>query len=126
MPSLRVSGAARSCPDARGIARGSPNIPLGGLTSLNSRTTPSRILDDLALPGDGGGIDLGVDVTAGGAFGDPCDLLSSPLPRMDDIDIPPAGRWEEKDARSRAPAKGDAVGGPRGAGPCKEVALEGS
>lgn len=47
------------------------------------------------------------------------DVFSSaPLPRIDDIDIPPLGRWEdERLARSRMPANGDAVGGPRGADP---------
>lgn len=41
---------------------------------------------------------------------------SSPEPRIDDIDMPPDGR-DEYNARSRAPANGEAVGGPRGAPP---------
>ena len=45
---------------------------------------------------------------------------------MDEIDIPPDGLWDENDARSRTPANGDAVGGPRGAEPGRENALEGS
>ncbi len=52
-------------------------------------------------------------------------MRSSPPPRIDDIDIPPAGRNAEKEARSRSPLKGDAVGGPRGAGPDSDDALEG-
>ena len=58
--------------------------------------------------------------------GELCDFLSSPLPSIDDIDIPPDGRCDANDARSRAPAKGDAVGGPRGAEPGRDDALEGS
>lgn len=48
-------------------------------------------------------------------------LVSSPPPNIDDIDMPPEGRCgggtEDMLARSRMPEKGDAVGGPRGAGP---------
>lgn len=106
--------------------RGSLNILLGGLTSLNTRANGSRILDDLALPGDGGGIDFGVDIVAAWECGELCGFLSSPPPKIDNIDMPPAGRCEENDARSRKPAKGDAVGGPRGAEPGRDEALEGS
>lgn len=42
-------------------------------------------------------------------------LCSSPLPSIDDIDIPAPGLCEAKLARSRAPANGEEVGGPRGA-----------
>lgn len=84
------------------------------------------MLEDLALPGEGGGIELGVDVTAGGAFGELCNLRSSIPPKMEEMDIPPDGRCDEKDARSRSPANGDAVGGPRGADPGRDERLEGS
>lgn len=43
-------------------------------------------------------------------------LRSSLLPNIDEMDMPPDGR-DEYDARSRAPANGEAVGGPRGAPP---------
>ena len=56
--------------------------------------------------------------------GEPCDFLSSLPPSIDDIDIPPDGRFDEYDARSRTPANGDAVGGPRGADPGSEGALD--
>ncbi len=105
--------------------RGSPRRKLGGLLSLPLLAPGSRKLDARALPGDGGGIDLGVPVGSGGKLGDVCGFLSSPPPRMDDIDMPPDGRCDAKDARSRTPAKGDAVGGPRGAEPGSDDALEG-
>ena len=70
-------------------------------------------------------MDFGVDAAAGGAFGELCSFRSSFPPRMEDMDIPPDGRYDENDARSRAPANGDAVGGPRGAEPGREDALEG-
>jgi hypothetical protein len=84
----------------------------------------SRMLDDRALPGEGGGIVLGVGVAVGSVFGELCGFLSSLPPKMDDIDMPPGGRPDEKEARSRAPANGDAVGGPRGAEPGRAEALE--
>ena len=74
----------------------------------------------LALPGDGGGIDFGGDVAAGAICGELCDFRSSLLPRIDDIDILPPGLLEEKEARSRIPGKGDAVGGPSGTDPGSE------
>ena len=66
------------------------------------------MLDALTLPGDGGGIDFGVELD-----GESCGLLSSFPPSIEDIDIPPAGLLDEKDARSRIPANGDAIKGPR-------------
>ena len=70
-------------------------------------------------------MDLGGEAAACETCGELCDLRSSLLPRIDDIDIPPPGRLDEKDARSRAPANGEAVGGPRGAEPGSDEALEG-
>lgn len=91
---------------------GSPKL-LGGVVRLVPRSPLSRILDDLALPGDGGCIDLDVEEgPIAGPCGDPGGLRSSPPPSIADIDIP--GRWWLL-ARSRMPANGDAVGGPRGA-----------
>lgn len=55
--------------------------------------------------------------------GEPVGFFASSLPpSIDDIDIPPDGRCEEDErlARSRIPEKGEAVGGPRGAGPSAE------
>ncbi len=89
---------------------------LGGVLGLAPREKPSRILDDLTLAGDGGGMDFGVD-----ASGEACAGLSSLLPSRDEMDMPPVDLFDASDARSRAPAKGEAVGGPRGA----EEALEG-
>lgn len=114
-----------SCPSEPGGALDSPKLYRGGLKSPFPRAPPSRMLDDLALPGDGGGMVFGVDALMVVAFGELCGLRSSPPPSIDDIDIPPVGRCDESDARSRTPAKGDAVGGPRGAEPGKEDALDG-
>lgn len=63
-----------------------------------------------------------VDGNPAEPWGELVGLLGSSLPpRIDDIDMPPDGRCdaEEDDrlARSRIPEKGEAVGGPRGAGP---------
>ena len=74
------------------------------------RPYPSRMLDERALVGDGGGMDLAVELG-----GEPCALRSSLPPSIEEMDMPPAGRFEEYDVRSRAPVKGDAVGGARGA-----------
>jgi hypothetical protein len=52
-------------------------------------------------------------------------LRSSLLPSIDDIDMPPPGLFDENDVRSRTPAKGEAVGGPRGAEPGSDEALVG-
>jgi hypothetical protein len=83
------------------------------------------MLVDRALPGDGGGMAFGMAAAGGGALGEPCGFRSSLPPRIDDIDMPPAGRYDANEARSRAPAKGEAVGGPRGAEPGNDDALEG-
>lgn len=106
MLSLRGSDAVRGC---------SLKIPpLAGLEFLMPLSPLSRILTDRALPGEGGCIDFGVDIGATIELcGEPFGLRSSPPPRIADIDIP--GRWLL--ARSRTPANGDAVGGPRGADP---------
>lgn len=41
--------------------------------------------------------------------------LRSSLPSIEEIDMPGFGRWVAKLAKSRTPANGDVVGGPRGA-----------
>lgn len=71
------------------MREGPPKV-LGGLVRLVSRSPLSRILDDLALPGDGGCIDLDVEE---GPWTEPCGepggLRSSPPPpSIADIDIP--------------------------------------
>lgn len=104
---------------------GSPNSYLGGLYCPLLLALLSRMLDDLALPGDGGGIVFGVDAPMVAAFGELCGWLLSPPPSMDEIDMLPEGRCDESEARSRTPAKGDVVGGPRGADPGSDDALEG-
>lgn len=73
----------------------------------------------LALAGDGGCIDLVVeDGKAAELCGEPAGRLSSLLPNIDEIDMPAPDRCDDaKLARSRTPANGDAVGGPRGPEP---------
>jgi hypothetical protein len=82
------------------------------------------MLDDLALPGDGGCI--GGSAAEEGKGPELCGetaafLGSSAPPRIDDIDMPPEGRCgavtDDRLARSRIPENGDDVGGPRGADP---------
>lgn len=58
----------------------------------------------------------GVEVAGVCDCGELGGLRSSLEPSIDDIEMPPDGR-DEYEARSRAPAKGEAVGGPRGAPP---------
>ena len=116
----------RSCSAVDEAGRGRPKMCPGGVISLYPRVCGSRMLIDLALPGDGGGIDFGGDDAAMPVCGEAFDLFSSLPPNIDDIDIPPAGLCDENDARSRAPAKGDAVGGPRGADPGSVDIAEGS
>lgn len=85
------------------------------------------MLDDLALPGDGGCIVLTVGEGAvwevcGELFG----FIVSPPPRSAEMGIPTPGLCpEEKPARSLIPANGETVGGPRGAGPGREAELGG-
>lgn len=71
------------------------------------------MLDERALPGDVGRIGFGV---AEGPMVDECGelvgLRSSLPPSMDEMDMPAVGLCV---AKSRTPAKGDVVGGPRGA-----------
>jgi hypothetical protein len=119
------SGAKRSCPSAAEAGLGSPSGPsLPGLRSREAPLYPSRMLDDLALPGDGGCI--GGSAAEDGKGPELCGetavfLGSSVPPRMDDIDMPPEGRCgadtDDRLARSRMPENGDDVGGPRGADP---------
>ena len=50
------------------------------------------------------------------AWGDPTDFASSlPPPKIDEMCMLAPGRCGAKPGRSRTPAKGEAVGGPRGA-----------
>ena len=74
------------------------------------------MLVDLALPGDEDRIDCSVgDGATVKLCGDLLGRRSSLPPSMDDIDMPAPGRWDAKLARSRIPAKGEVIGGPRGA-----------
>jgi hypothetical protein len=90
------SAAKRSWPRAADAGLGSPSGPtLPGLKSLAAPLYPSRILDDLALPGDGGCIggscpECGKEPEL---WGDTAGfLVSSPPPKIDDMDMPPEGR----------------------------------
>lgn len=79
MPSLRGSEPMR---------KGSPK-GLGGVARLRPRSLLSRILDDLALPGDGGCINLVVgEGPNAGPCGESGGLRSSLPPSIADIDIP--------------------------------------
>ena len=89
--------------------------PLMGLGSLRP-TSPSRMLADLALPGDEDRIDCRVgDGAMAKVRGELMGKRSSVPPNIDDIDMPAPDRCDAKLARSRMPAKGEVIGGPRGA-----------
>lgn len=59
---------------------------------------------------------LGVEAFVIWERGELSVFRSSLLPSIDEIDMPPDGR-DENEARSRAPEKREAIGGPRGALP---------
>lgn len=90
-PSRRGSEIVRSCPKTVDAGLGCSEITVRpDIPSPIARVAPSRILDDRALPGEGGGMDFGVAPT-----GEPCERFSSLLPpSMEEMDMLPVDLLE--------------------------------